>query len=217
MNPALISAAGELRFLLEWGYPRRRSLGLVGDRHELDAAGREILGRGVLAPGLAAARRAKLQDESALTGQAVGLDGHNLFITLESALAGRTLVRCDDGVIRDIARAARNYRLSELTGRALELILKFLSQHEALRAEFFLDEPVSHSGELARLIREGLAKAGLAGAAEAVAVPERALIPFAGPVASSDGQLIDACSRPIDLAGLIIRDFHRGGIVELQG
>lgn len=46
-------AAGDLRYLLGRGYPRGRSLALVGDRYALPAQERCLLGRGVLAPALA--------------------------------------------------------------------------------------------------------------------------------------------------------------------
>ncbi len=55
-------------------------------------------------------------------------------------------------------------------------------------------------------MRQELAVWGLIGAAEAVPVPERRLKSFEGLVATSDGELIEACPEPIDLAGLIIRD-----------
>jgi len=197
-------AAGELRFLLERGYPRGRSLRLVGDRHALSASEREVLRRGVVSPQAAVRRRAKLRGIEDLAGQPVGLDGHNVLITLESALTGRILVRADDGVIRDIARAASGFRISEETGRAVGLVLSLLAQWGAAEAHFFLDEPVSYSGRLAAIIRDKMAGHGLAGTASAVPVPERQLKAFEGLVASSDGELIEACARPLDLAGLIL-------------
>ena len=216
---SLALAAGELRFLLERGYPRERSLRLVGDCRALSASEREVLRRGVVSPQVAARRRARLRGLEDLSGQPVGLDGHNVLITLESALAGRILVRADDGVIRDIARAARGFRLSEATGQAVELVLSVLADRGAAEAHFFLDEPVSFSGRLAAIIRDGLAGRGLAGTAEAVPVPERQLKAFEGLVASSDGELIEACARPLDLAGLILDqgwpESQKGTIVDL--
>ena len=201
---SLSLAAGELRFLLERGYPRGRSLRLVGDRHALTASEREVLRRGVVSPQATARRRAKLRGIEDLAGQPVGLDGHNVLITLESALAGRILVRADDGAIRDIAQAASSFRLTEATGQAVEIVLGVLVERGAAEAHFFLDEPVSHSGRLAALIRDKMAEQGLAGTASAVPVPERQLKAFEGLVASSDGELIETCARPLDLAGLIL-------------
>ncbi|MBW1713220.1 MAG: DUF434 domain-containing protein [Deltaproteobacteria bacterium] len=216
-SPDLDLAAQELRFLLARGYPREKCLVLVGDCHALLARDRDILRRAVLAPERAAQRRTKLLEPSALAGRPVGLDGHNVLITLESALAGRILVRGDDGVIRDIARAAKSFKISALTDRALELILHTLKNLEAAEAFFYLDQPVSFSGRLAHKIKGEMAGLGLAGTALAVPLPERQLRPFEGPVASSDGELIEACSEPIDLAGLIIgQKMREAPVIELS-
>jgi len=218
---SLSLAAGELRFLLERRYPRGRSSRLVGDCHALSAAEREVLRRGVVSPQAAARHRAKLRGIEDLAGQPVGLDGHNVLITLESALAGRILVRADDGVIRDIARAASGFRISEETGRAVEIVLSLLAQWGAAEVHFFLDEPVSHSGRLAAIIRDKMAAHGLAGTASAVPVPERQLKAFEGLVASSDGELIETCARPLDLAGLILEKAwpkgQKGTMIDLAG
>ena len=203
-------AAQELRWLLERGYPRESCLTLVGNRRGLAARERELLRRGVLAPALARARRAKLLSPAQLAGERLGIDGHNVLITLESALAGRDLIRGDDGVVRDISRGGSSHRPTDLTQRALEVILPALSRSGVKEAVFYLDRPISRSGELAALIREKLEAAGLPGTARAVPVPDRELKPFAGIAASSDGELIDHCPRPLDLAGWLIRERLKG-------
>ncbi len=203
-SSVLITAAEELRFLLGRGYPREKSLEMVGNRHTLVFRERELLRRAVLGPDSAARRRDRLAVLKDLKGERVGIDGHNVLITLESALSGKDLVRGDDGVIRDIARASSSYRPSDLTRRALGLILQALIEYRGKEAVFFLDSPLSRSGELAGQIREEMAKAGVSGTARAVPVPEKELKPFKGLTASSDGELIDDCARPLDLAGEII-------------
>lgn len=214
----LCLAAEELRFLLGRGYPRSRCLDLVGDRHCLASQEREILRRGVFSPETSARRRAKLRGLADLAGRPVGLDGHNLLITLESALAGRILVRADDGVIRDIARAARNYKMTELTAKAIQFLVAALLEQRAAEADFFLDRPVSFSGLLARLIEEELARCQLKGLAQVSDVPERELKFFKGLVASSDSELIEACAEPIDLAGLVIDQCcPKARIIDLVG
>ncbi|MFZ5585840.1 MAG: DUF434 domain-containing protein [Thermodesulfobacteriota bacterium] len=203
MPAPLAAAAADLRVLLGRGYPRERSLALVGDRHGLDASQRELLRRGVAAPAAAAARRAKLLGLDALVGRAVALDGHNLLITLETALMGGRLLWCDDGVVRDIARMGRRHRPGPLTLRAAGLLLAALAG--AARVDVYLDAPLPKSGELAAELRGMLAGHGLMGDAQALAVPERALLVHAGPVASGDSHLIDHVAAPVDLAGLVIR------------
>lgn len=212
MPGPLAAAAADLRLLLGRGYPRERGLDLVGDRHALDTPGRELLRRGVAAPAAAARRRAKLLGLADLAGAAVAVDGHNLLITLETALAGGRLLWCDDGVVRDISRVGGRHRPGPLTDQAAALLLAALAG--AARVAIYLDAPLPKSGELAARLREMLAVRGLAGEAQALAVPERALMAHAGPVASGDSELIDLVAAPVDLAGLIIRGLEPRPVLE---
>ena len=202
---ALREADRDLRYLLSRGYPRELGLKLTGDRWGLDAPARQVLRRGAFAPEEAAARRERLRPLAAAAGQAVGLDGHNVLITLESALTGALLVAADDGVIRDIGQRGRRFGPGPDTERAAGLMIDALVRAGASQALILLDAPLSRSGQLAARLREMLAAAGLAGAARAVAAPDRELAGFPGLVASGDSALIDAAARPLDLAGEIIR------------
>lgn len=202
MSQDLLAAAAELRHLLGRGYPRTRCLGLVGDRHALDAAQRELLARGVFAPAAAARRRRRLLGPEACAGRLVALDGHNQLLTLETALAGGRLLWADDGVVRDIARAARSHRPGPRTLAAAGLLLAALTG--AAGVMFFLDAPLCNSGQLAADLRALLAQRGMAGDAAAVPAPDRELIAHPGPVASGDSAVIDRVTQPLDLAGEII-------------
>jgi hypothetical protein len=180
-------------------------LKLAGDRWGLDAAARHKLRRGAFAPHTARRRAARLLGLAELAGRPVGVDGHNVIITLEAALAGAALVAADDGVVRDISGRGRSHRPGPRTTRAAELMLAALARAGASEARIWLDAPLARSGELAAEVRALLAAAGLAGEARAVPVPERLLTAHAGPVATSDGALLDSVAEPVDLAGCIIR------------
>ena len=78
----LSQAAADLRYLLSRGYPRKAALGLVGNRYQLDHTARQILHRGVFSPAAARARREKLRLLREVAGRPLGLDGHNVLITL---------------------------------------------------------------------------------------------------------------------------------------
>ena len=202
---SLQPAAADFRYLLNRGYPREASLTLVGNRYNLPRDARQILHRGVFADELAQARRAKLKPLSRLAGQPLALDGHNVLITIESALKGRVLVAADDGFIRDVAELSGAYRDSPATRRALGLLAGHLARHAPGPLTVLYDAPMQRSGELARETREIFAARGLAVDARAVAVPERELLTFAGAVATSDTHLIDAQKVLVDLAGEIIQ------------
>ena len=201
----LQQAARDFRYLLDRGYPREASLTLVGNRYDLEAPARQILHRGVFAGEVAQARRSKLWVLADLAGQPMALDGHNVLITLESALKGLTLVAADDGFIRDVAQLSGAYRESPVTQQALALLAAYLSRHHPGPLTILYDAPIKRSGELARQTRETFGAQGLFTEARAVPVPERELLEFSGAVATSDTHLIDAREVVVDLAGEIIR------------
>jgi hypothetical protein len=203
--PNLPAAAADFRFLLARGYPRKAALGLVGNRYGLDETGRRLLHRGVFAPVLARARRAKLRLLRELPGLPLGLDGHNVLITLECAARQLPLVAADDGFIRDVGEISRAFRVSEATDLALARLADYLTGQAAGPLEVFFDAPLSRSGELAGRTREIMASRGLEVQAAAVPVPERLLSGFPGAIITSDTALIDAHTTVVDLAGEIVR------------
>lgn len=202
---SLRQAAQDLRYFLGRGYPRELGLKLTGDRWGLDGDQRQVLRRAVAAPEAARARRERLLPLSAVSGQAVGVDGHNVLLTLESALMGAVLVAADDGAVRDIGQKGRHYGPGPHTETAARLVVEALARAGAARAVILLDAPLPFSGQMAGVLRHLLERAGLAGQARAVAAPDKELQIFQGIVASGDGPLIDAAARPLDLAGAIIR------------
>jgi hypothetical protein len=206
MGSQIREAAQDFRYLLARGYPRPAALALVGNRYEFHHTARQLLHRGVFAPAAAAARRAKLRLLSEVAGLPLGIDGHNVLITLECARRDLPLVAADDGFIRDIGQVSRSFKPSRDTDLVLALLLDYLAaQVWPAPVAVFYDAPLSRSGELARLTAEAAAARGLKLSAAAVPVPERELQDFPGPIATSDTALIDAHSVVVDLAGEIIR------------
>jgi len=204
--PELLDAAADFRYLLARGYPRPAALTLVGNRYSLAHHARQLLHRGVFAPAAAAARRAKLRLLKEVRGNPLGIDGHNVLITLECALQNLPLVAADDGFIRDIGQVSRSFKPSEETDRVLALLLDYLAAQPWLDpVAVFYDAPLSRSGELARHTAQAAAARGLQLTAAAVAVPEHNLQKFPGPIAGSDTALIDGHPVVVDLAGEIIR------------
>ena len=187
----------------------------MGNRYGLDEIGRRLLHRGVFAPEVAAARRAKLRRLSDLPGHPLALDGHNVLITLECALRKLPLVAADDGWVRDVGEVSRAFRVSPATDRVLALMADYLADQAAGPVEVFYDAPLSLSGELAGRTREIFASRGLDVRAAAVPVPERRLSGFPGAIATSDTALIDAHATVVDLAGEIIRRHREWPVIDL--
>jgi len=209
-------AAADFRYLLSRGYPRRAALTLVGNRYRLEEVPRRLLHRGVFAPEVAAARRAKLRLLADLPGVPLALDGHNVLITLECALRQLPLVEADDGFVRDVGEVSRAFKVSPETDQVLVLLADYLADHPAGPVQVFYDAPLSRSGELAQRTREIFASRGLIIQAQAVPVPEQVLAAFAGPIATSDTALIDAHDPVVDLAGEIIRQNPAWRLIALR-
>lgn len=211
----LRQAAADFRYLLGRGYPREASLTLVGNRYALPREARQLLHRGVFAPEVAQTRRRKIRRVATLGSLPLALDGHNVLITLESALRGRPLILADDGFVRDVAALSRAYRDSAVTHQALSLLAAYLAAHYQGSLTVLYDAPMKWSGRLARLTREILKSLGLAAEARAVPVPERELLAFPGAVATSDTHLIDARDLLVDVAGEIIRENLKARLLTL--
>jgi len=206
---SLHPAALDFLYLLDHGYPRRASLELVGNRYDLNSLQRHVLHRGVFAREDSTRRRSHLLPPERLTGARLLADGHNVLITVESALAGRSLIAATDGVIRDVAGVSHRYRISSLTHEAIDGIFRLLETYRPQETLFFLDAPIQHSGELAAALRAALDTRGLAGEAQTVRVPEACFVDPSALVASSDSAVLDRVKEAVDLAGAVIRSLNR--------
>ena len=204
-NQSLLAAAADARYLLGNGYARESVLKLTGNRYRLDAVQRNMLRRGVFGSAEARLRRTRLLGPGDLHGASLALDGHNVLITLENALAGKPLVLADDGCVRDVGQVGRNHRPGALTIEAAQILARALQEIKPGGLLLLLDAPLPKSGELAAGLRELFSRAGLSGEVKPVAVPEKELTVHAGPVASSDSVLLDQVELPVDLAGNIIK------------
>ncbi len=133
------------------------------------------------------------------------VDGHNVQITVESSLLGRPLLRANDGVIRDLAGQSANFRMTEASSLAVDLIFRFLGEFRPAEALFLFDAPISQSGRLAHSYQQQMNALGLSGTARAVPVPEREFPYAEAIIASSDQSVLEQASRWVDLAGMVLR------------
>jgi hypothetical protein len=201
----LQKAAEDFRYLLNRGYPRKAALEIVGNRYGLTFDERHLFHRGVFSDVDSESRRTKIISIKAIRNKDLAIDGHNVLITVEAGLSGRPLILADDGFVRDISGLSGNFRRTEVTERALQMIILFLKKCRPRQALFLFDAPISKSGILAQELRALLKKESLPGDALAMKVPEKILIGFQGVIATSDTAIIDRSEEVIDLAGDIIR------------
>ncbi|HID97145.1 MAG TPA: DUF434 domain-containing protein [Thermodesulfobacteriaceae bacterium] len=203
------SAARDLRFLLSRGYPRKSAIIFIGNHYQLHQGERDFLYRGVFTPEQCASRRRKKVKVGDLTGERVVIDGHNVLITLESAIRGRPLLLADDGFVRDISRVFRRFRPSERTRAAWRFVERIFLDYPPGHVTVLLDAPLPRSRELAARIRDWMVTAGMHGDAEAVARPETTLLAEDGIKATADSAIIDRSGRVFDMAGhIIMRRMH---------
>lgn len=202
-------AAVDFLYLLDRAYPRSASLQLVGNRYNLDALHRHLLHRGVFAREESKKRRSRVLSPERLVGTRLLVDGHNVLITVESALAGRPLVAATDGLIRDVAGISHRYHITSLTHEAINSTLLLLKAYPPRETLFLLDAPIRQSGELAALLRSAFQLLGLLGDAQTVKVPETDLHDRHVLVASSDSAVLERTEQAVDLAGAVIRSLGR--------
>jgi hypothetical protein len=197
-------AAVDYYFLQNRLYPRKAALEWVGNRYRLIARERELLHRGVFGQAEALSRKRKKRCAAGLRGQWLMVDGHNVQITVESAILGRPLLKANDGAVRDVAGLSARYRVSETSELALDMIFQYLDSFRPARVDFLYDAPMSQSGVLAGSCRRRLTALGLTGDARTVPVPEREMVYSECIVAGSDRAVIDASGRWLDLAHEVI-------------
>src|ERR1043165_341306 len=97
----LAEGAEDLRYLLGRGYPMRSALTLIGDHLQLFKRQRQFLFRCVTSIRQAEQIRAHAISPEHARGRVLLVDGYNVLITIETAIDGGPLVRCDDGFLRD--------------------------------------------------------------------------------------------------------------------
>jgi len=206
----LRTAVAELSWLRGRGYADVSAVKLVGDRHGLAARQRAAVMRCSCTD---AALRRRAESATTLAGccaSPLGIDGYNLLITVECALAGGLILIGRDGCFRDLAGVHGTYRKVEETVPALTAIMNHLDAQGTRRIDWYLDRPVSNSGRLKALMAELIearpprtherAEWNI----ELVDSPDAVLIEYCGVVATSDSAILDRCGRWVNLAAELI-------------
>lgn len=211
----LTKAAEEMSYLLDHAYPRDSALHFVGNRYQFTQRQRLLLARWVSGRKKAQTRRAKQLVSSDLRGADVLIDGFNLIITLEVTLCGSLSLHAQDDAIRDLAGLAGTYRIIDRTPEAISLALDHLGTQDLHSTTFFLDTPVSNSGNLAALI-ERLGK-GLPFPVEARTVTQVDKQLFGREcVVSSDSLVLDKCISWYNLASSLVERMPDAWVVDLH-
>ncbi|MBN2874732.1 MAG: DUF434 domain-containing protein, partial [Spirochaetales bacterium] len=174
---------------------------LVGDRYRLPREGRVVLFRGVHGRDMSDRIFGRILHRLP-PGSLLGLDGYNVLFTVANYRMGHPLFVGTDGLLRDAGGAHGRFPSRSVFCEALELVVSRLAELEPSRAAFFLDSPVSSSGDHAAAIRQACVEAGI-NATVTVAVSADPLVrDYVGDaVATADSAIVLAARVPVyDLA-----------------
>ena len=210
-------AAAEYTWLLSHGYSDRASLKLVGDHHELNTRQRLAIWRTACSDSALDSRRSREVPLDHCSGQAIGIDGYNVLVTLESALSGGIVLIGRDGCCRDLAAMHGTYRRVQETIPAVELIAEHISTLGVTHVDWYLDRPVSNSGRLKTLMADTLEARGWLHLfnIELVDSPDHLLMTYPGITVTSDGPVLDQCTRWTNLISPLVSNLPNAWVVDL--
>lgn len=204
VHDRLRAAVHDLSWLLTRGYAPTSSLKIVGDRFRLNERQRRAVLRSACSDQQRADRAARLVPVTQWAGAHFEIDGFNLLTTIEAALSGGVLLRGRDGCVRDLASMHGSYRTVEETRPALQHIGGCLAQARVATCHWWLDQPVSNSGRLRRIVEEVAAAGGWSWTARLSPNPDAVLIATQHIVATADSLILDRCGRWCNLAAHVV-------------
>jgi hypothetical protein len=199
-------ASIDLRFLLNRRYDKARAIKFVGNKYQLDKSERHILYRALYSDDEINAIKKKLVPFEQISGKHVVIDGYNVLITVESILHDKTIIDCDDGILRDVSGVFGSHVITPVTYNSINLILSQIAEYPPKLLQFFFDSQVSRSGELSKIIREKMNKFQLNGDAETVKQVDTTLKKLnCDIVATSDTIIIAQASAVVDIPQRILK------------
>jgi hypothetical protein len=202
--PDLRMATSDLCWLLNHGYAIASAVELVGNRYSLTRRQRLAVSRCACSDQARHHRVAHQVQPALLQDQELWLDGFNVLLAVESALAGGVILGGCDGCYRDMAGVHARYRKVEETLPALCLIGERLAQCAVHPCCWWLDRPVSNSGRLKIAILETAATAGWDWQVKLDFNPDKILAETDRVIATSDSVILDRCQRWTNLAREVI-------------
>jgi hypothetical protein len=205
LDERMKDASIDLRFLLNRRYDKARAIKFVGNKYQLDKSERHILYRALYSDDEINAIKKKLVPFEQISGKHLVIDGYNVLITVESILHNKTIINCDDGVIRDVSGVFGSYVITPVTNNSLNLILSQIAENPPTLLQFFFDSQVSKSGELSKNVREKINELQLNGDAETVKHVDTTLKKLdCDIVATSDTIIIAQASAVVDIPQRIV-------------
>jgi hypothetical protein len=208
-------AIRDFSYLIENEYPRKAILKLIGDRYLLNKEQRTLLNRGILRKKDATDRYGK--KTSNIKDSRLLIDTYNVLLIISNYLLGRIIFISTDGFIRDAGETHGKINRDKVFDRSVEYLVEYLESAGPSEIIFYIDNPVSYSGDLAERLRECIRSKKLKGEAIVVNNPDRELMQQKdGIIATSDSEVLNATEcRVCDLAAMVLRSKYRLQIPDL--
>ncbi|MBI9037001.1 MAG: DUF434 domain-containing protein [Bacteroidales bacterium] len=196
------NAINDYQYLLDKKYPQKAIIKIICDRYSLSSVERTILFRGIAPQKIAINRQKKIIDIEDVKNNTLYVDAYNVLITISSYLFGNVVFVGNDNFLRDASEIHGKAFRDNFFQKSIGLIIDYLKILKPKKTIFYLDNPVSLSGELSSFLNEVLAKNNISGSAETVHSPDYHLINLnKGICATSDSVVIDKSGVKIfDLA-----------------
>lgn len=213
----LRDAVYEFCWLLDRGYTRHSVIQLVGDHHQLVKRQRLAISRAACSNTSRALRQTTCLRIEQIKDRQLVIDGFNLIISVETAMAGGLLLRCCDDCIRDIAGIHGTYRLVHETRQAIELIGNVLETFSPASVLWLFDKPVSNSGRLAEMVRDIAKVHHWNWQAELIGNPDQAIRNSCKVAVTSDSAILDGGVLWLNLgAYLITNHFQESWLIDFS-
>jgi hypothetical protein len=215
--PRLRAAVSELSWLLTRTYAPKAALKLVGDKFSLTERQRLAVARSACSDQSLVTRTSSAVPVESIASASVIIDGFNLIITIEAALSGGLLLLCRDECIRDLSSVHASYRAVNETEAAIIMIGDELESLHAESVEWLLDQPISNSGRLAKLMREIAAARGWLWAVELLFNPDKRIISSEKIAITSDSVILNGVARWANFKRYLIeKRVADGWVIDLQ-
>jgi len=208
-------AIKDFSYLNENEYPRKAILKLIGDRYRLNKSQRTLLNRGILRKKDTVDRYQKKNQN--IKNSKLLIDTYNVLLIISNYLLGRIVFISTDGFIRDAGETHGKINRDKVFMRSVEYLFEYLDAERPSEIIFYIDNPVTYSGELAEHLRECLREKKLKGDAIVVNNPDRELIlQKEGIIATSDSEVMNETScRICDLPAQVLNARFKVHLIDL--
>ncbi|MBN2323624.1 MAG: DUF434 domain-containing protein [Spirochaetes bacterium] len=220
MNTFFPSAAHDLLFLLDRGYPKTPAVDLVANRYRLGGMERMVLYRGIFDRGSASERKKKRVGLDTIISSPLHIDGFNVTITLESYLRGLFVFRATDGYVRDVSEFHGGYKTNDTTQHSVDLMAGSLLQRNA-KTVFVLKSCMDACTDLVAMIERSIKRLRRDFEVKTEKNPDDLLLERSDThaqavVATADTEILDRADRAVDLVSLIVEKKLKKTVFDLE-